>query len=209
MIFYVLATLASKGVKYKYNLNMNEKSKQPFGDLGIKLKKMREAKKESLAQVCSAVEIDVKQLLGIESGHKRPTEEVLLMLISHFQPKDEDAMSLWKLAGYDNDELQSPKQDNFQSNKPMVVFLAVEGRAIYSDNTKVVVNNSGVTLDFMQKNGPANQSLAVSRIGISREHAKKLVETLSLALAQLEKAKDQTSTKSVDAGLNTDETPKN
>ena len=193
---------------------MNEKPKKPFSALGLKLKKMREDKKESLAQVCSAVEIDIKQLLGIESGNSRPTEETLLLLISHFNPKDDEAMNLWNLAGYDKDELTDAKSENLvggssAGNHQIVIMLPLDTRAVYSDSAQISTNRHGVTLSFMQKHGFGNRSVVVSKVGISREHAKKIADTLYATLKQTETHKPQSNKHIGSTGGNTDETPKN
>ena len=48
----------------------------------------------------------------------------------------------------------------------------------------VMVNNYGVIMNFMQGAGPNNQPLAVARIGMSREHAKSVLEVLQKTLDQ-------------------------
>lgn len=43
----------------------------------------------------------------------------------------------------------------------------------YTDSISVTTNEDGIVFDFMQKLGPTNQVRIVSRVGMSREHAKK------------------------------------
>lgn len=49
----------------------------------------------------------------------------------------------------------------------------------YTDNVQMVANEDGVTLDVCQRLGATNQIRVVSRIGMSRDHAKKLLQALS------------------------------
>jgi len=48
---------------------------------------LRENHRESAAEVSGAVEIDEKSLRRIEAGTERPSEDILLLLISHFALK--------------------------------------------------------------------------------------------------------------------------
>ena len=52
----------------------------------------------------------------------------------------------------------------------------------YTDNIYITTNPDGVILDIMQRLGSTNQIRIVSRIGMSREHAKKFVVELSKLL---------------------------
>lgn len=50
----------------------------------------------------------------------------------------------------------------------------------------MTVNPDGVVLDVMQRLGPTNQVRIVSRIGMSREHAKKFLKKLGEMLLKSE-----------------------
>src|SRR5665811_1650474 len=80
-----------------------------FRQLGKTLKDLRDRANETLAEASGAVEIDVKQLVGFELGHNRPTEDVLLLLISHFGVRDDEAVKLWELAGYGMHRISSAR----------------------------------------------------------------------------------------------------
>lgn len=54
---------------------------------------------------------------------------------------------------------------------------------LYTDTIFMNVNEDGVTFDICQKVGNSNQVQVISRIGMSREHAKKFVKKLSEILA--------------------------
>src|SRR3989337_1467201 len=83
----------------------NPKARGSYKQLGRKLKELRGRASETLAEASGAVEIDVRELAAIELGQARPNEEVLLLLISHFGVKDEDAVKLWEMAGYGMDKI--------------------------------------------------------------------------------------------------------
>src|SRR5581483_12038765 len=91
---------------------MNELNKSPYQTLGKNLKKLRHRANESLAEASGAVEIDVRELASFELGKVRPTEDVLLLLISHFGAKDDEAVKLWEMAGYGTDKIPASHMDN-------------------------------------------------------------------------------------------------
>jgi hypothetical protein len=56
----------------------------------------------------------------------------------------------------------------------------------YTDNVFMATNPDGLVLDFMQRLSNTTQMRIVSRIGMSREHAKKVVAELGKLLAMTE-----------------------
>lgn len=143
---------------------------------------MRVSRQESLAEVSGAVEIDIEDLTTFEHGSRRPNEDILLLLISHFGIKEEEAEKLWNLAGYDKIGAPSASSDN-QINKPTVMVTPDDLKIVYTDMVHVAVNNYGVIMNFMQGSGPESQPLAIARVGMSREHAQSVVEILQKTLA--------------------------
>ena len=157
-----------------------------YRPLGKKLKNLRDKAKETLADASGAVEIDVKVLAGYELGQSRPTEDVLLLLISHFGVRDAEAVTLWELAGYG-----SPKMAGaFLANDalPMVPLLGEPDaqHIMFTDIVDVIVNNYGVVMNFMQGAGPNTRPNTVARVGMSREHAKSVLQILQVTLSQTE-----------------------
>lgn len=65
---------------------------------------------------------------------------------------------------------------------------------LYTDNIFMTSNEDGLVLDICQKIGPTNQMRIVSRIGMSRNHAKKFLKELGNLMA-LTEGKGQTGTK--------------
>lgn len=57
---------------------------------------------------------------------------------------------------------------------------------LYTDNVFMTTNEDGLVLDIGQKLGSTNQIRIVARIGMSRSHAKKLLQEMSKLLAMTE-----------------------
>lgn len=57
---------------------------------------------------------------------------------------------------------------------------------LYTDNVIITVNPDGVVLDVTQRLANTNQVRVVSRVGMSREHAKKFTTELGKMLALTE-----------------------
>lgn len=188
----------------------NQSPTEPFAVLGAKLKRMREQAKESLAEVSGAVEIDVQHLGSIEAGEERPAEEVLLLLISHFGIKEDEAMKLWEMAGYEQSatSTKSAINDDNGNSQSSVMVMPIDARIVYTDMVHVMVNNYGVVMNFMQGAGPNNQPLAISRIGMSKEHARSVLKVLQDTLEISEQTEAMADTESDSQPQNsTDEKP--
>lgn len=157
---------------------------QPFISLGNHLKYVREQSNETLAEVSGAVEIDQQSLERIEAGKERPAEDILLLLISHFNVQDREAVQLWELADYDSDMPEQIKQENDVSGAgKTLMVLAMDMRTMYSDGLEVITNNAGITLNFTQMINPTTAS-SVSRIGMSYAQAEQVLHLLQQSLLQ-------------------------
>lgn len=167
---------------------MAETNKEfPYKTLGARLRGMREKLRESLAEVSGAVEIELDALTEIEQGKHRPSEDILLLLISHFACKEDEATKLWEIAGYEKiDDATAMSIDESGDIKNSVIVMPVDARIAYTDMAHVVANQHGVVVNFMQTNGPGNQPMVVSRLGMSKDHARSLVELLQRTLAGVE-----------------------
>lgn len=184
-----------RGFLFRRNIYsyMGKEHGHDFKLLGVRLKRLRQKRQENLAEVAGAVEIDIEELAKIEQGGLRPSEDILLLLISHFGAKEDEATKLWELAGYDQSQIPAANiiNDDYADPKPMVMVMPIDARIVYTDMVHVMVNNYGVVMNFMQRSGPNDQPLAVTRIGMSREHAESVVSVIQQALAQA-KATPQT-----------------
>jgi transcriptional regulator with XRE-family HTH domain len=163
---------------------MSESSNtSPFQPLGTHLRYLREQSNQSLAEVSGAVEIDETALERIEAGLERPAEDVLLLLISYFGMKDQEAIQLWELAGYSGDvpEQLRPSDDISGNGKNVVMLLAMDMRTVYTDGLDVATNRAGVTLTFTQLTGQ-NKVSPVARLGMSYQQAEQVIRTLHQSL---------------------------
>lgn len=152
----------------------------PFKTLGTRLKYLREQFRESIAEVSGAVEIDADKLERIEQGIERPSEEILMLLMSHFNMQDTEAVQVWELAGYDRrlgPDLAVPEE--LFNGKPVVMLLAVDVRTQYTDGVDITGDGAGVTMAFTQQAGQGNRQ-PVAKVGMSIEQA----EAVSAALQQ-------------------------
>jgi transcriptional regulator with XRE-family HTH domain len=165
----------------------------PFAAFGNQLKEIRKRAKESIAEVCGAVEVDASALVNIEAGKTQPAEDIVLLLISHFALKEDEALKMWELAGYTQEDtgITSVMADD----KGIVQTAYVskdDARILYTDMVHVNANKYGVVINFLQGLGAKNQPMAVSRIGMSHEHAQSLLEVLqkTLRLAKKQSIQD-------------------
>lgn len=85
-------------------------------------------------------------------------------------------------------------KDNKKQDHAQVNLNPETTPVLYTDMIYINVNEDGAMFDICQKVGSTNQFQVVSRIGMSREHAKKLAEHLSKILA-LTQAQSQTGDK--------------
>ena len=168
-------------------VSTDNKSNLPYKSLGLTLQRIRQKSKQSISEVSGSVEIDEKILLNIEEGVKRPSEDLLLLLISHFNIEDSEASKLWELSGYEN---ETTKIEEEMKYPPIMLLMPMDSRVIYSDKSEVVASTNGLVINFMQfPNGPyPNQT--VSRIGMSHEQASELVNILNKTLMHSKKAEN-------------------
>jgi len=169
---------------------MKKSNLQPFSSFGLALKDLRTKHNKTCAEVSGAVEIDEQRLIDFEAGRHRPSEDILLLIIQHFDLADSDAKDLWRLAGYTEPLDDSKYFINDESNdiphSRTVMISQQDARIVYTDMIQVMVNNFGVIINFMQGAGAGSHPLAVSRVGMSKEHAKSVIEVLTKTLQQAE-----------------------
>ena len=155
--------------------------KAPFQAFGNKLKEIREKAKESIAELSGAVELDTKHIEAIEAGKDQPSEDIVLLIISHFSLKEDEALKMWELAGYKQETtgLSSMISDSKEGTVTKTAFVhPSDARILYTDMVHVSANKYGVIINFLQGLGSSDQPMAVSRIGMSHEHAHSLLEVL-------------------------------
>ena len=160
-------------------------SANPYKALGDKLKAARVLRKRTIAEASGAIELDEATFKKIELGEQRPAEDTLMVLISYLEIKEEDAGAIWDLAGYGD----KSTQQTFELNQQIPLMMPMDLRVIYTDMVHVMINDFGVVMNFLQGAGQGNQPLAVARIGMSKEHAKSVLEILDKSLKQSEQRK--------------------
>ena len=172
----------------------------PYQYLGERLKKLRESKSETLADVSDAVEIAPTDLKEFELGKDRPSEDVLLLLFNHFDIEEVHANELWKLAGYEgrpdmictnpaHDHSHDNPEDDSEDMATAVqrtLMVMIDPRVMYSDGVEAVAGDRGVVLNFSQTNGPTGKPLTIARIGMSREQAQMLMGVLHEVLYDID-----------------------
>jgi transcriptional regulator with XRE-family HTH domain len=155
---------------------------EQFKALGRQLKALRSRTGESLAEASGAVEIDIQELASFELGNRRPSEDVLLLLISHFGARDDEAVRLWEMAGY-----ASVKTASVHMANEAPAGGKADNPVLFTDIVDITVNNYGVVMNFLQNGGPNTLPSSVARVGMSREHARSVMEILQKTLAQVER----------------------
>lgn len=166
---------------------------KPYEKLGEQLKSLRQSSQESLAEVSGAVEIDENILEKYEAGLDRPDEEVLNLLISHYQLQDGRANHLWELAGYAAERAAEESviiEEAMAAAKQLIMVLATDGRTIYTDGVSIDCNKSGLQITFTQSTSQ-NKPLPVSRLGMSYEQAQEVLKALGVALTYARFGQDQ------------------
>lgn len=76
--------------------------------------------------------------------------------------------------------------NNKKQNELKININPNETPIVYTDSVFITTNEDGVVFDICQKVGATNQMHVVSRIGMSRSHAKKFVKKLSELIALTE-----------------------
>jgi DNA-binding XRE family transcriptional regulator len=164
----------------------NTPEKAPYKSLGSCLREMRQKLKESTAEVSGAVEIDEDALDRIEQGVDLPSEDILMLLISHFGLCDDEAVNLWELAGYNQGgrawDQHAPQKEEQQFTKQPVVVLAMDSRVVYTNGVEVVTDKAGVVMNFTQYVDQSQGNVPVARVGMSYEQAEQVLATLQHSL---------------------------
>lgn len=168
-------------------MSENRRLGQPYKKLGEKLKGLRVHLKQTIAEVSGAVEIDTATYELIERGVQRPAEDILALLISYFEIKEDDATQIWQLAGYEENKPTMTQQNTYELTQPLAMIMPIDQRVVYTDMVHVSINNYGVIINFMQGAGQNAQSINVARVGMSKEHAISVLDVLKQTLSQGQK----------------------
>ena len=163
-------------------------SERPYKAIGDRLKFLREQWQQSIKEVSNTLEIDEDTLKSIENGKVLPEIETLDMFINHFLLTEEQADDLRQLVdstlgkSTDLNGLNIGFEDMLA--KQVVMYMPVDNKVVYTDAMNANVNDHGVILQFMQQMPGSKQPAIVSRVGMSREHAEKVIKVLRSTLEQ-------------------------
>ena len=161
-----------------------QKREYPYKNIGERLRKWRERVNESIAEAAGAVEIDAEDLKNIETGAVLPSEDILLLLVSHLEVQEKEAKVILEQAGYSrNESEQASNLFDEQLIKQMLMIIPFDNRILYSDSVNISANQNGVVFNFMQGTGNP-QPVSIARIGMSLEHAKSMQQLLTDILAK-------------------------
>ena len=152
-------------------------NKRPYEGFGRQIKKIRVDAQKSLVDVSGAVELEPEYLNRLEQGRVRPSEDLIILLVSHFELPETDASELWKLAGY-NQHQEVIELSTAASGNPILIPMN-DIRIIYTDIVNVTANNNGLVINFLQSLGNSSTPMAISRVGMSIDHAAKLLKALN------------------------------
>lgn len=159
---------------------------RPYKVIGLRLKKLRERANESLMEASGAVEIDSTLLESIESGLRIPDEDILMLLIKHYNVSDSESVKLWELAGYDRQNQEKTIQAEEQILKQIMMIIPFDNKVVFTDNVNIEANKKGVVINFLL----GSSAQPVSSVGMSIESAQELIMKLAeqLQLAKQPKA---------------------
>ena len=143
----------------------------PYQKFGQVLHSLRRKYHSTKNELCGSLEISEEYLAALELGTERPSEDLIELMISHFALDDNLADNLWILAGYPLERLEDVTVQIAQ-------MPISELKISYTDMVHISVNNFGVVLNFMQNMSPNNQPMVVSRLGMSKEHAKSVADLI-------------------------------
>lgn len=163
---------------------MAKGNNEPYAALGAKIKHFREQWHQTLGEVSGTLEIDETMLKEIEAGKTLPADDLLTMLINHFLLTEEQAEELRQLAALQREHTAESLIGGIEDMimKQIVMYLPVDNKIVYTDSMNATVNKHGVVLQFQQNTG--GQPMTVSQVGMSREHAEKVVEVLTRTLQE-------------------------
>ncbi len=168
---------------------MSENSR-PYKTFGERIKFLREQWQQSLKEVAVTLEIDELTLKSIEDGTELPDIDQLDMLISHFLLTEDQAEDLRELANVNNSSAAKPINSLFPPGledaitKQIMMVLPADNKVVYTDSMNATVTDNGVILQFMQSNPGSQQPTTISKLGMSREHANKIIEVLTQTIKQ-------------------------
>jgi len=155
-------------------------------DIGKKIKMLRKSQGESLVQLSKAIDMDRSYLNKVELGTIKPSSKLLERIIVHYSVEGNEANRLRQIAGYIPVKvvLNDGRKENSQLmvEQPVAQMTQVnvnplQTPVLYTDSTFVTASEFGLVLDVAQTINGQQQNI-VTRIGMSFDHAKKLIQVM-------------------------------
>ncbi len=160
---------------------------QPTISIGKALRTLRKSHGESLASLSSAIEVDRAYLNKIELDKITPSPKLLNKILVHYLVEGNDALRFKQLAGHipylvdvnegRKEDAYMPEGNQMVQNAPQISINPMQTPVLFTDSTFVSSSDYGLILDIAQTVGGQQHNI-VSRIGMSFDHAKKLVEVI-------------------------------
>lgn len=165
-----------------------------FKSFGNIIRSYRDKRGETITQAAKVMGMGRSYLSKLEHGHEQPSQKILSDLVSHYSLSKVEAIHLSELAGYEGgvvavnpiqrkevfkmEKKQIPKGKKFKEIK-----VPDNIQVLYSDSVFVTSSQWGVVFDFAQNVGSTNTQNVVARIGMSKEHARALMNVIQKRLA--------------------------
>lgn len=125
----------------------------------------------------------------VENGKIRPSRELLTSIGQLFKVPAEDQRLMEQLAGYLEGHGTDSRNKEVVNNQPLMsVKLDPEKlKILFSDGVYITISEDGIVFDFGQKVASTNETMIVSRVGVSYRQAVKIHQLLG---QQLNRAKE-------------------
>lgn len=160
--------------------------------IGKEIRTIRKAANESLAETAEALGIDRSHLNKIELGAYKPSLQLLNTILAHFSVEGIKANQLRDLlargpvehvvVGSPGERSTDMAQQAPVQQQPVgqVSLDPAKNPVVYTDSTFVSSTDYGLVLDVAQTvGGNPQQNFVVARVGMSFDHAKKLIEVMN------------------------------
>jgi len=156
---------------------------------GFEMRRLRQTAGETIGQTAAALGIDRTHLTKIELGQDHPSERVVQALFRHFSVNAGTASKLWDMAGFRgafvvaehfNSEGERVMKDTPAGIPNASTSISVDPSkpAYYTDSIYLNSTDYGLVISFGRRVGP-EQHVVDTSVGMSFDHAKKLVEVLN------------------------------
>jgi transcriptional regulator with XRE-family HTH domain len=149
----------------------------------LKLKALRVLKGIKVNELAQKLGVDQSYVSKIESAQVNISMDLILRIMNVLDLNTEERASISKELSLKSD-VTNLHTDREAVNQPMIqdnkidVILPDNINILYSNSMWVSSDEFGIVLDFGQKTQDPTKHIIVTRVGISKEHAKKILEAL-------------------------------